>query len=75
MNAWTSPEVLTPLETVELIKAQASGRGERVAWDYGVAERLVSRRFLRAAGAAPRGVAWPAYEITRAGRMAILRQV
>jgi len=72
MNDWTSRPQLTPPEAVELLKAQASARGEPVTWDYGVAERLVSRRFLRAVGAVYRKVAaMPAYEITREGRLAI----
>ena len=56
MNDWTSRPQLTPPEAVELLKAQASARGEPVTWDYGVAERLVSRRFLRAVGAVYRKV-------------------
>jgi len=72
MNLWTSRPQLSPPETTELLKAQASARGEAVVWDYNVAERLVSRRFLRAVGAVYRTVAaMPAYEITREGRMAI----
>jgi hypothetical protein len=72
MHPWMSRPELTPPETTELLKAQASARGEPVTWDYGVAERLVSRRFLRAVGAVCRKVAArPAYEITREGRMAI----
>jgi hypothetical protein len=72
MNDWISRPQLTPPEAVELLKAQASARGEPVTWDYGVAERLVSRRFLRAVGAVYRKVAaMPAYEITREGRLAI----
>ena len=72
MNHWISRPQLSPPETTELLKAQASARGETVAWDYGVAERLVSRRFLRAVSAVCRTVvAMPAYEITREGRMAI----
>ena len=72
MNDWISRPQLTPPEATELLKARASARGEPVTWDYGVAERLVSRRFLRAVGAVYRKVAaMPAYEITREGRMAI----
>jgi hypothetical protein len=73
MNRWTDRPQLTPPEAKELLKARASARGESVVWDYGVAERLVSRRFLRVASAVCRAaVARPAYEITREGRMAIL---
>ncbi len=72
MNPWTARPELTPPEATELLKARASARGEPVVWDYGVAERLVSRRFLRAVSAVYRtAAALPAYEITREGRMAI----
>ena len=72
MDRWTLRPELSAPETSELLKARASARGERVVWDYSVAERLVSRRFLRAAGAIRRAApSLPAYEITREGRQAI----